>query len=53
MNQINTLFIRNYQPIYVQAPAHYRPHAQTIVIYLTQQFLPKDRLQQTMDDVLK
>lgn len=38
-------------PDHVQAPAQYGPTIRGIVVYLGQQFISKDRLQQTMSDV--
>jgi transposase len=38
-------------PEHVQAPAQYGPNVRAVAIYLAQQFIPKDRLQQTMRDI--
>ncbi len=38
-------------PEHVQAPAQYGPNVRAVAVYLAQQFVPKDRLQQTMRDI--
>lgn len=38
-------------PEHVNAPAQYGPNVRAITVYLAQQFVPKDRLQQTMSDI--
>jgi transposase len=38
-------------PENVNAPAQYGPNVRATAVYLAQQFLPKDRLQQTMNDI--